>query len=212
MRRNNNDTRFHVPPTISLYGQHPPTPSTAPPLMATTGVNDSYRNVRIDPNQARNVCYTVGDFVVIDFRLTFGWTGSPGNFGVMTSAAEHSHCNTDLSNVQRLPEGVNMVERVEVVDRWEVGDPKKSCEQGGEAVVPFPQDAICRRPRLHKSPAIGRGKISFNRVGLARIRSRTTFWAGRAGRNTYPSAKKSLNWNTTVEFLGFIINSHTLEI
>ena len=137
MRRNNNDTRFHVPPTISLYGQHPPTPSTAPPLMATTGVNDSYRNVRIDPNQARNVCYTVGDLVVIDFRLTFGWTGSPGNFGVMTSAAEHSHCNTDLSNVQRLPEGVNMVERVEVVDRWEVGDPKKSCEQGGKLSCPF---------------------------------------------------------------------------
>ena len=111
--------------------------------MATTGVNDSYRNVRIDPNQARNVCYTVGDLVVIDFRLMFGWTGSPGNFGVMASAAEHSHSNTDLSNVQRLPEEVNVVERVEVVDRWEVGDPKKSCEQGGEAVGPFPQDGIC---------------------------------------------------------------------
>ena len=68
-------------------------------LMATTDVTDAYRNVRIDPNQPHNSCYTVGDLVVIDFRLTFGWTGSPGNFGVMASAAEHSHCNTDLSNV-----------------------------------------------------------------------------------------------------------------
>ena len=91
--------------------------------MATTDVNDAYRNVRIDPNQAHNFCYTVGDLVVRDFRLTFGWTGSPGNFGVMALTAEHSHCKTDLSNVQLLPKGVNMMEHVETVDRWEVGDP-----------------------------------------------------------------------------------------
>ena len=36
-------------------------------LMATTDVTDAYRNVRIDPNQAHNFCYTVGDLVVIDF-------------------------------------------------------------------------------------------------------------------------------------------------
>ena len=52
-------------------------------FMATTDVNDAYRNVRIDPNQVHNFCYTVGNLVVIDFRLTFGWTSSPGNFGVM---------------------------------------------------------------------------------------------------------------------------------
>ena len=56
-------------------------------LMATTDINDAYRNVRIDPNQAHNFCYTIGDRFVIDFRLTFGWTGSPGNFGVMASVA-----------------------------------------------------------------------------------------------------------------------------
>ena len=77
-------------------------------LMATTNVNDAYCNVKIDPKQAHNFCYTVGDLVVIDFRLTFGWTGSPGNFGVMASAAEHSHCKTDRSYVQLLLEGVKM--------------------------------------------------------------------------------------------------------
>ena len=41
-------------------------------LMATTDVNDAYHNVIIDPNQAYNFCYTVGDLVVIDFKLTFG--------------------------------------------------------------------------------------------------------------------------------------------
>ena len=73
--------------------------------------------MRIDPNQAHNFCYTLGDLVVIDFRLTFGWTSSPGNFGVMASVAKHSHCNTDLSNVQLLSEGVKMMEHVEIVDR-----------------------------------------------------------------------------------------------
>lgn len=60
-------------------------------LMATTDVNDAYRNVRVNPDQAHNFCYAVGDLVVVDFRLTFGWTGSPGHFGVMASAAEYSH-------------------------------------------------------------------------------------------------------------------------
>lgn len=100
-------------------------------LMATTDVNDAYRNVRVDPDQAHDFAYTIGDLAVIDFRLTFGWAGSPSHFGVMASAAEHAHCNTDLSNVQLLPEGVKMMEHVEIVDRWESGDP-----------VPIPSDAI----------------------------------------------------------------------
>ena len=68
-------------------------------LMSTTDVNDAYRNVRVEPEQAHNFSYVVDDLVVIDFRLTFGWTGSPGHFGVMASAAEHSHCNTNLESV-----------------------------------------------------------------------------------------------------------------
>ena len=144
--------------------------------------------------------------------------GLAGNFGVMASAAEHSNCSTDLSNVQLLPEGVKMMEHVEIVDCWEVGDPtpvppgaKKSCEQGGKAVEPSPHGGIYRRPRPHKSPSIVRGKTSFSRIGLARIGLHTTFWARRAGQDTHPSAKKSSNWNTTLEFLGFVVSSHTLE-
>ena len=102
-------------------------------LMATTDVNDAYRNVRIDTNQAHNFCYTVGVLVVIEFRLTSGLTGSPVNFGVIASAAKHSHCNTDLSNVQLLLEEVKMMEHVEIVDRWEVGD-----------TTPVPPDAKIR--------------------------------------------------------------------
>ena len=137
----------------------------------------------------------------------------------MASAAEHSHCNTDLSNVQVLPEGVKMIEHVEIGDRWEVGDP-----------TPVPPDAKIRASKGEKLSSLfhtvvhvddhdfiraqqsDEEKISFSRVGLARIGLRTTFWAGKAGRDTHPSTKKRSNWNTTLEFLGFVNNSHTLQI
>ena len=188
-------------------------------LMVTTDVNDAYRNVKIDPNQAHNFCYTVGDLVVIDFRLMFGWTGSPGNFGVMASAGEHYHRNSDLSNVQLLPEGVEMMEHVEMSrplgsrrSHSRTAGQKYSCEQGGKAFESFPHGGICRRPRPNKSPAIGRGQISYSCVGLARIGLRMTFGPGKPGETSIPAPKKNSNWNTTLEFLGFIINSHTLEI
>ena len=44
-------------------------------LMSKADVSDAFRNVRVDPDQAHNFCYIVGD-LVIDFRLTFGWSGS----------------------------------------------------------------------------------------------------------------------------------------
>ena len=47
-------------------------------LMSKADASDAFRNVRVDPDEARNFCYTVGELVVIDFRLTFGWSGSPG--------------------------------------------------------------------------------------------------------------------------------------
>ena len=36
-------------------------------LMSKTDVADAFRNVRIEPDQAHNFRYTVGDLVVIDF-------------------------------------------------------------------------------------------------------------------------------------------------
>ena len=65
-------------------------------LISMSVVADAFRNVRIEPHQAHNSCYTVGDAVVIDFRLTFGWSGSPGFWDVMSAADERAHCNTIL--------------------------------------------------------------------------------------------------------------------
>ena len=72
--------------------------------MSKADVSDAFRNVPVDPDQAHNFWYTVGDLVVINFRLTFGWSGSPGFWGVMSAAAEHAHCNTALDSTQLLDE------------------------------------------------------------------------------------------------------------
>ena len=188
--------------------------------MAITDVNDAYHNVRIDPNQAHSFCYTVGDLVFIDFRLMFEWTGLPGSFGVMASAAERSHCNADLSNVQLLPEGVKMMEHVEIVYRWDVGDPtpvppdaKNRASKGGKLSSPFHTVVYVDDHGLIRAQQSDEDKISFSRVGLVCIGLCTTFWAGRAGRDTHPSAQKEVELeHKTLEFLGFVINPHTLEI
>ena len=67
--------------------------------MSKADVSDAFRNVRVDPDQAHNFCNTIGGLVVVDFRLTFGWSGSPGYWGVMAAAAEHLHCHASLESV-----------------------------------------------------------------------------------------------------------------
>ena len=57
-------------------------------LMSKADVSGAFQNVRVDPDKAHKFCYTVGELVVIDFRLTFRWSGSPGFWGVMSAAAE----------------------------------------------------------------------------------------------------------------------------
>ena len=66
-------------------------------LMSKADVSDALRNVRVGPDEAHNFWYTVGEIVVIDFRLTFGWSGSLGFWGVMSAAAENAHCNTTIT-------------------------------------------------------------------------------------------------------------------
>ena len=109
-------------------------------LMSKGDVAGAFRNVRVEPDQAHNFRYTVGDLDVIEFRLTFGWSGSPGFWGVMSAAAEHTHCNTTLNSTQLLDEGNKMMANVKVVDRWEEGTPTSipsDAKVGGHSGVRF---------------------------------------------------------------------------
>ena len=77
--------------------------------MRKADVSDAFRDVRVDPKKAHNFCYTVGEFVVIDFRLAFEWSGSPGFWCVMLTASEHAHCNTTIISTQLLEDRPNRV-------------------------------------------------------------------------------------------------------
>ena len=91
--------------------------------MSNADVSDAFRNVRIDPGEAHHLCYTIEKSVVIDFSLTFGRSGSPGFWDVMSAAAEYAHCNTTITTAQLLDEGMDMMAHVTIMDRWEEGKP-----------------------------------------------------------------------------------------
>ena len=71
------------------------------------------------------ICYMVDDVLVADFRLTFGWAGSPGHWGVMSEAAAHSHRNTTVESAEILFEGKAMMSHVKIIEPWEVGRPRQ---------------------------------------------------------------------------------------
>ena len=91
--------------------------------MSKVDVSDAIRNIQVDPDQAHNFCYLVGGLIVIDFRLTFGWSGSPGFWAILAGDAEHAHCNTTLDFARLLDEGKYMMAHVKVVETWEEGIP-----------------------------------------------------------------------------------------
>ena len=163
-------------------------------LMNKADVSD--RNVRVDPDEAHNFCYTVGELAVIDFRLTFGWSGSPGFWGVMAAAAEHAHCNTTIKTAQLLDEGIDMMAHVKIVNRWEEGKPtpvpddaKSERTVGGGGVRPFLRHCIRGRLSTDAGTTFGPRYDCVNRFGLASLRPRGFIRAGGDRRHAAPSTQ-----------------------
>lgn len=74
-------------------------------VTSKTDVSDAFRNVRMATEHALKICYAIHEMMAADMRLTVGWAGSPGFWGITSSAAELSHCNTCLLNVELLKKG-----------------------------------------------------------------------------------------------------------
>ena len=92
-------------------------------LISKADASDAFKNVRIAPEHANKFCYVLDDLIVADLRLTFGWAGSPGFWGLLSSAAEHAHCNTSGRDAHILSEGEDMISHVTIVEPWEEGAP-----------------------------------------------------------------------------------------
>lgn len=94
-------------------------------LVTKTDVASALRNVRISPDHAHKFCYVIGDVLVADLRLVFGWAAPPGLSGVVASAAEHSHRNTNVVNAELVEEGREIMSHVKITPPWEAGSPTR---------------------------------------------------------------------------------------
>jgi len=188
-------------------------------LLSKADVSDAFRNVRVDAEQAKKFCYVLDELLVADFRLTFGWAGSPGNWGVLSSAAEHSHCHTSIEDAVILPEGADMMSHVKVVEPWEVGKPatvpkdaRVRPSSGGEVKDPFfaivyVDDFILAK--VQHEPADQSALVASASLASDHVR---LFGPGEKGHTPILAPKKSTHWDTIVDALGYTINTHSMTI
>ena len=94
-------------------------------LLAKADVTEAFKNTRVAPDQAQFFCYMKDDVLVADFRLTFGWAGSLGHWGVMSEAAAHSQRNTTVESAEIMSEGKAMMSRVKITEPLEIGRPRQ---------------------------------------------------------------------------------------
>ena len=62
--------------------------------MCRVDAKDAFRQAPVDPAVAPAFGYVVGGRVVVDLRLQFTWGNSPGFWGLVSSALEHSHTHS----------------------------------------------------------------------------------------------------------------------
>ena len=188
-------------------------------LISKADVSDAFRNVRVAPEQANKFCYVLDDLIVADLRLTFGWAGSPGFWGLLSSAAEHAHCNTSVRDAHILSEGEDMMSHVTIVEPWEEGAPasvprdtEARPSAGGGLLDPFfatvyVDDFIL--VRVQQDPSDQTALIASASLASDHVR---LFGPGEEGEIPILSLKKSTNWDTTADALGYTINTHAMRI
>ena len=73
-------------------------------------VKDAVRQVSVDPVGAPVFGYAMGEYVVVDFRLQFGWRNSPEVWGLMASAMQHAHTHSTFQDAAVSPQGAAAIE------------------------------------------------------------------------------------------------------
>ena len=102
-------------------------------------VKDAFRQMAVEWDGCTKFGYVLGDFVVVDRRLVFGWRNSPGFYCLLAGAIEHAHGSTSFDDAVFTPQGLTPTRHVRV-----------DILAAGETPVQLPPE--CRVP-----PGQGRG-------------------------------------------------------
>ena len=85
---------------------------TARIVLCRVDVKAAYRQVLVDPVGAPVFGYAVGEYVVVDLRLQFGWRNSPRFWGQIAFALEHSHTHSTFQDAAVSPQRAAVVKHV----------------------------------------------------------------------------------------------------
>ena len=155
----------------------------------------------------------------IDFRLTFEWAALPEYWSLMAAAVEHAHCNTTVDSAAILQEGKATISHVKIVKPWETRSPtqipkgvRENAPRNGGPNEPFLTSvhvddfimASVQRNASDQTALIALASLTSDNVRL--------FGPGEKGETPILAPKKSTDWNSTVDALGFTINTHNMQI
>lgn len=108
-------------------------------VLSKIDMTDAFRQVPVCGRDSPVFGYSFGKWVIVDRRLEFGWTNSPGNFCLLTSAIEHAHLHTKFDDAVVTNQGKVATQHITV-----------PAAVGVESPPPFPPH--CRIP-----PGVGGG-------------------------------------------------------
>lgn len=190
-----------------------------PIYISKMDVKDAFRRVHIEWEKAPIFSYVVGEYIVIDFRLAFGWRSSPGWWGLMAAAILHSHRNTDVNTAVVLPDARLIAKDVKVLVPAE--GLSATCAPYGVGVIPKlkgnPEAEFYAEMYVDDMlnlEACARGNESRLLTATFSAISDHLRMFGSSNKNPVPilSQKKLTNWAVCQEVLGFDIDTQRMRI
>ena len=85
-------------------------------VISKVDMTDAFRQVRVQGAKSSVFGYSCEDLVIIDRCLDFGWTNSPGNYCLLTSALEHAHLQTSAGDATVTAEGWKATQHIDVIE------------------------------------------------------------------------------------------------
>ena len=83
-------------------------------MLSKMDVKDAFRQVAVEWDGCTKFGYVLGDFVVVDRRLVFGWRNSPGFYCLLVGPIEHAHGSTSFDDAVVTPQELAATRHVRV--------------------------------------------------------------------------------------------------